>query len=198
VDNPLDRYAIRDRSNMEPNPDGLLTIYIQSESPGKDKEARKLQPEVLSQMAYIFTGGSDRVHMMSQALALEGKVTLVRLIPPAPEAISASPTPYVDFFPVRIDPSKSGKTDSFIQFDFSAGTSGGLHIRRAVSEFVAEPDKYVRKPDVSVAKSGEDWAKLYLTQVTPEDIIKSGDINVIGNSAGSARLINLFDRYSPH
>jgi len=42
VDNPLDRYAIGDRSGMAPNPDGSLTIYIQGESPGKDKEANWL------------------------------------------------------------------------------------------------------------------------------------------------------------
>ncbi|MFC1834472.1 DUF1254 domain-containing protein [Thermodesulfobacteriota bacterium] len=42
VDNPLNRYALGDRSNMKPNPDGSLTIYIQSESPGADKEANWL------------------------------------------------------------------------------------------------------------------------------------------------------------
>jgi len=42
VDNPLNRYAVSDRSNMKPTPDGSLTIYIQSESPGKDKEANWL------------------------------------------------------------------------------------------------------------------------------------------------------------
>ena len=42
VDNPIDRYAIGDRSGMNPNDDGSLTIYIQSESPGKDKEANWL------------------------------------------------------------------------------------------------------------------------------------------------------------
>ena len=42
VDNPLDRYAIGDRSGMHPNKDGSLTIYIQSESPGKDREANWL------------------------------------------------------------------------------------------------------------------------------------------------------------
>ncbi|WP_136806764.1 DUF1254 domain-containing protein [Desulfosediminicola flagellatus] len=42
VDNPLNRYAIGDRSGMKPNSDGSLTIYIQSESPGKEKEANWL------------------------------------------------------------------------------------------------------------------------------------------------------------
>ena len=163
----------------------------------QDQEVRELKAKILRQMSYISTGGNDRAHMTSQALALEGKIVLPRLIPPSPEAISGSPVMYVDFFRVRIDPLKSGETDSFIKFDFSDGKSAGLHIRRAVAEFVAEPDKHVRKPDVTVAMSGENWAKLYLSQSTPEDMIKSGDIKVTGDSVEAARLINLFDRYSP-
>ena len=42
VDNPIDRYALGDRSNMKPGNDGSLTIYIQSESPGADKQANWL------------------------------------------------------------------------------------------------------------------------------------------------------------
>jgi len=42
VDNPLDRYAIGDRSGMQANADGSLTIYIQGESPGEDREANWL------------------------------------------------------------------------------------------------------------------------------------------------------------
>ncbi|NDR57046.1 DUF1254 domain-containing protein [Aliiruegeria sabulilitoris] len=42
VDNPLNRYAIGDRSGMTPNPDGSLTIYIQAETPGDEKEANWL------------------------------------------------------------------------------------------------------------------------------------------------------------
>jgi alkyl sulfatase BDS1-like metallo-beta-lactamase superfamily hydrolase len=103
----------------------------------------------------------------------------------------------VDYFRVRIDPSKSGETDSFVRFDFADGTSAGLHIRRAVAEFIAKPDKYHRKPDVTLSMSGETWVKVYLSQGTPEDLIKSGEIKVTGDSAEAARLINLFDRYSP-
>ncbi len=59
------------------------------------------------------------------------------------------------------------------------------------------PDAYLRKPDVIVSMSGETWARLYLSQATPEDLIKSGDLKVTGDSAEAARVINLFDRYSP-
>lgn len=42
VENTLNRYSRGDRSNMKPNKDGSLTIYIQNQSPGKDKESNWL------------------------------------------------------------------------------------------------------------------------------------------------------------
>ncbi len=173
-----------------------LVNYLYRIDP-QDKEVRAIKADALRQMAYVSTGGNDRAHLMSQALALEGKVIIPRLIPPPPEQISASPTTFVDYFRVRIDPLKSDETDSFVRFDFADETSAGLHIRRAIAEFVALPDAYRRKPDVIVAMSGETWARLYLSQATPEELIESGDLEVTGDAAEAARLINLFDRYSP-
>jgi alkyl sulfatase BDS1-like metallo-beta-lactamase superfamily hydrolase len=175
---------------------GQLVNHLYRLDP-QDQEVRNLKAEVLRQMAYVSTGGNERAHMTSQALSLEGKVTLARLIMPAAESIAASPNTFVDYFRVRIDPLKSGETDSFIQFDFSDGTSSGLHIRRAVAEYIERPTSHTRNPDLTVTLSGETWAKLYLSQVTPEDAIESGDLQVSGDSAEAARLINLFDRYSP-
>jgi hypothetical protein len=42
VDNPLNRYALGDRSNCKMGADGSLTLYIQNESPGADKESNWL------------------------------------------------------------------------------------------------------------------------------------------------------------
>jgi alkyl sulfatase BDS1-like metallo-beta-lactamase superfamily hydrolase len=163
----------------------------------QDKEARQLKADALRQMAYVSTGSNDRAHLMSQALALEGKTKIARLIPPPPEAIVAAPARYVDYFRVRIDPAKSDKTDKFVLFDFANGTKAGLHIRRAVAEFVPEPDSYQRQPDVTLDMSGKTWVKLYLSQALPEDLIKKGEIKVKGDAAEAAHLINLFDRYKP-
>ena len=115
-----------------------LVNYLYRLDP-QNKEVRELKAEALRQMAYVSTDGNDRAHLMSQALALEGKVTLARLIFPSPEVIVASPAVFVDYFRVRIDPSKSGETDKFVRFNFSDGASAGLHIRRAVVEFVPAP-----------------------------------------------------------
>ena len=42
VDNPLNRYAISPRQHLKTNPDGSTDLYIQHESPGKDKESNWL------------------------------------------------------------------------------------------------------------------------------------------------------------
>ncbi|MNI95825.1 hypothetical protein D3C73_1541630 [compost metagenome] len=42
VENPINRNAIGDRSNLKTNTDGSTDIYIQHNSPGKDKESNWL------------------------------------------------------------------------------------------------------------------------------------------------------------
>ena len=39
VDNPLNRYTLSQRNKLKANPDGSVDLYIQNESPGKDKES---------------------------------------------------------------------------------------------------------------------------------------------------------------
>ena len=163
-----------------------------------DREVRQHKADALRQMAYVSTGANDRAHLMSQALALEGKVTLPRVVPPAPEAIAAFPTTFVDYFRVRIDPAKSGETDRVLRFDFPNGTSAGLHVRRAVAEFIEDPAAYPREPDIELKLSGEAWAKVYLSTATTDALIKDGEIIVNeGDPAEAARVLDLFDRYDP-
>jgi hypothetical protein len=42
VANPINRYSVGDRSGMKRDADGGLTIYVQKNSPGADKESNWL------------------------------------------------------------------------------------------------------------------------------------------------------------
>ena len=42
VPNPINRYTVSSRSKFKANPDGSIDVYIQKDSPGKDKEANWL------------------------------------------------------------------------------------------------------------------------------------------------------------
>jgi hypothetical protein len=42
VDNPLNRYTLSQRNKFKTNADGSVDLYIQHESPGKDKESNWL------------------------------------------------------------------------------------------------------------------------------------------------------------
>ena len=45
VANPIDRYSIGDRTpGLQTGPDGSLTIYLQADAPGPEKEANWLRP----------------------------------------------------------------------------------------------------------------------------------------------------------
>ncbi|MBK0398551.1 hypothetical protein H0I76_05075 [Limibaculum sp. M0105] len=173
-----------------------LVNYLYRLDP-QDADVRQVKADALRQMAYVSTGANDRAHLMSQALALEGKVTIPRIIPPAPEVIAASPATYVDYFRVRIDPERSGGTDRVLRLDFTDGSTAALHIRRAVAEFVASPDSHYRPADVTIALSGAAWAKLYLSVASVPDLAAAGEIDITGDAAEAAHLIDLFDRYVP-
>jgi alkyl sulfatase BDS1-like metallo-beta-lactamase superfamily hydrolase len=174
-----------------------LVNYLYRLDPS-DQDVRKLKAEALRQMAYVSTGANNRAHLLSQALALEGKVKLPRVVPPPAETIVVFPTTFVDYFRIRIDPAKSGETDSVLRFDFPNDTSAGLHVRRAVAEFIEDPAAYPRKPDIVLELSPETWAKVYLSAEPIEDLIKGDGLEVTtGEATEAARVLNLFDRYDP-
>ena len=163
-----------------------------------DVEVRQRKAEALRQMAYVSTGANNRAHLMSQALALEGKVTLPRVVPPAPETIAAFPETFVDYFRVRIDPARSGETDQVLRFDFPGGKSVGLHVRRAVAEFIEDPAAYPRGPDIVLELSPEAWAKVYLSAAPLDELVGGKEIDVTqGDAKEAARVLGLFDRYDP-
>jgi hypothetical protein len=62
-----------------------------------------------------------------------------------------------------------------------------------------DPDEHYKPGDVIMSLSGEAWAKLYLSQATVLELVKSKEIEMRRGTAEEAeRLISLFDKYRPH
>ena len=135
-----------------------------------------------------------------QALALEGKVTIPRLIPPSPETIAQSPATFVDYFRVRIDPKKAQDTDKILEFVFAdkGNQTVALHVRRGVVEFIPVPADYLREADYVVELDSETWAALYLSSTDVEKALTDGKIKLsTGDPEEAAAVFDLFDKFVP-
>ena len=165
-----------------------------------DKDVRQLKADLLRQMAYRTTGSIARAFLMSEALALEGKVAIPRLVPPTPEIIADSPDTFVNFFRVRIDPRKAQDTDKVIQFVFTdkENKAVGLHVRRGIVEYIPVPADYYRKPDYVIELGSEAWAALYLSSTDLAKAVAAGKIKLTKGFQGDvAGLLDLFDKLVP-
>ena len=146
------------------------------------------------------TGSIARAFLLSEALALEGKVTIPLLVPPTPEIIAGSPDTFVDFFRVRIDPKKAQDTDQVVQFVFTdkENKAVGLHVRRGVVEYVPVPADYYQQPDYVLALDSESWAALYLGATDLQKAIAAGKVKLAkGDQKELAGVFDLFDKLDP-
>jgi len=176
-----------------------LIQYVYLRDP-TDKGVRQLKADLLRQMAYRTTGSIARAFLLSEALALEGKVSIPRLIPPSSEIIAHSPDTFVDFFRVRIDPKKAQDTDKVVEFVFTdkGNQAVSLHVRRGVAEYIPVPDDYFRGPDYVMELDSESWAALYLSSIELKRAVTDGKIKVgKGSLQEIADLLELFDKFVP-
>ncbi len=165
-----------------------------------DREVRQLKADLLRQMAYRTTGSIARAFLLTEALSLEGKLSIPRLVPPAPEIIAGSPEVFVDYFRVRIDPQKSENTDRVLEFMFTdnGDLAVGLHVRRGVVEFIPVPADYYHKPDSVLKFDSQTWAALYLGAIDLKRAIDSGKVELAeGDLQETVETFAMFDTFKP-
>ncbi|MCL6259846.1 MBL fold metallo-hydrolase [Aquiflexum sp. TKW24L] len=164
----------------------------------KDAETRKLLADVYRAMGQSSLSMIGRTFFLSEARALEGKEQLPRVVPPKPENIAGKPTFFVDMFRVRIDPRKSENTEKMLVFNFSNGTTAGLHVRRGIAEFVPNPAKHYRPADLTCTVDTKTWADLYLNATTLDEASKSGGVKMTKGSVEDLKAVmDLFDKFDP-
>ena len=165
----------------------------------ENMEVRNLKAELLRQMAYRTTGSIARAFLMTEALALEGKVTYPKLIPPGAEAIAGSPETYVDYFRVRIDPRESENTDKVVEFVFTdkGNHAVALHVRRGIAEYIPVPADYIRESDYILELDSETWVELYLSTISLSDAVDSGKVELTGEKSDVVAIFDMFDQFKP-
>jgi len=165
----------------------------------KDKEVRQLKADILRQLGYRTTGSIARGFLLSDALALEGKIKSPLVVLPSPEIIAGSPATFVDYYRIYIDPEKSKNTDKVIEFVFTdhKDQTVALHVRRGVVEFIPEPSKYQKKADFVLKLDGKTWAELYLNSTTLGEAISSGKVKVEGEQKEVVVIFDMFDKFQP-
>jgi len=164
----------------------------------KDAEARKLLADVYRALGQTSVSVIGRSFFLSEARALEGSVQIPSVVPPKQEIIENKPTFFVDMFRVRIDPKKAENTEKMLVFHFSNGTTAGLHVRRGIAEFVADPAKHYKQADLSFNIDSKTWADLYLNTTTLEDAAKSGGVKMTKGSMDDLKAVmDLFDKFDP-
>ncbi len=163
-----------------------------------DVEVRQLKADLLRQLGQRCVGSIPRNFLLTEARALEGKVTIPRIVPPRPELVAASPETFVDYFRVRIDPLKAENTDLVLAFVFTdkEDRAAGLHLRRGVVEYIPSPGDYHRKPDAVLELDSESWAGLYLGNLTlQESLAAGGTVLTAGDREEVVAAFDLFDRF---
>jgi alkyl sulfatase BDS1-like metallo-beta-lactamase superfamily hydrolase len=164
----------------------------------KDADARKLLADVYRAMGQTSLSVIGRSFLLSEARALEGTVQIPRVVPPKPEIIAGRPDFYVDMYRVRIDPRKAENTDKMLVFNFSNGTSAGLHVRRGIAEFVPVPAKHYKPADITATVDANTWAALYVNSTTVDEAAQKGGVKLTQGSLEDLKAVmDLFDKFDP-
>jgi alkyl sulfatase BDS1-like metallo-beta-lactamase superfamily hydrolase len=163
-----------------------------------DAEVRKFLAEVYRALGQASASMIGRSFLLSEARAMEGTTQIPRLVPPRPEIIAAKPAFFVDMFRVRIDPKKAETTDKMLVFNFGSAGMAGLHVRKGIAEFVADPAKHYKQADIAFTIDAKTWADLYLNATTLEEAAKSGGVKMTKGSMEDLKAImDLFDKFDP-
>jgi alkyl sulfatase BDS1-like metallo-beta-lactamase superfamily hydrolase len=161
-----------------------------------DAETRKLLADVYRALGQTSVSVIGRSFLLSEARALEGSEQLPRLLLPKSETIETDPGLFVDMFRVRIDPKKSETTETMLVFNFSNGITAGLHVRKGIAEFIADPTSHYKSADIVLGMDTKIWAALYLNATSLDEAAKNGGLKLSKGSLEDLKAtMDLFDKF---
>lgn len=164
-----------------------------------DAQIRQIKAELLRGSAQACTSSITRGFMLSQALALEGKIRLPRVLQPSLQQVCANPATFVDHLRVRVDPVKAQETDAVMRFDFTDGAqaSVALHLRRGVVGFVADPARYGHRADYLLTLDSQAFYPLFTGQESLDALLRRNAVHLAGDETGACAFLAMFDSLQP-
>lgn len=169
-----------------------LADWLLASSPDSG-EYRQAQADVLREIAYRASGTIVRHFCLTQALELEQRIPPVRSVLPDLEAIlKSAPDRYIDFFRIRIDPSKAGTTRERLYIELvDKAACFALEIRHGICEFIQKLPA-IPEGSLSLSLSHRDWARFYLGETTMNDLLSTGTARA-SQPDGVLRFMSYFD-----
>lgn len=173
-----------------------LLTYLQRLAP-RDPAVRALKADALEAMGRVTPAATVRSWCIGQARALRGEVRIPRLqFPALPILALAPPASTIDQYRVRVDPERCADADSILALTITdRGARHALHLRRGVVEFVADPSDCVRKPDVEVETTNDNWLRFFSCRRGLEDFLASAAM-ARGSLAEAREFFEAFDFYT--
>ena len=173
-----------------------LGAYVLNVEPDNPK-AKLLQAYVLRVLSFNSEGMVERHSLLTDALKLEGKITIVpgAFTQSSPEQMAELPIEkLIKFLPTKLDPKKAAGIDMILGVTYSdIDMSFTLHVRNSI---LAVTDGAPESPDMTLVLDSDTHKLIVGGHLGILDAIESGQAELSGDIDDLVDFLNLFDNLS--
>ncbi|MCH7561526.1 MAG: MBL fold metallo-hydrolase [Thaumarchaeota archaeon] len=173
-----------------------LGAYVLNVEPD-NLQAKLLQAYTLRVLSYNSEGMDERHWLLTDALKLEGKITLYpgAFTQSSPEQMAELPIEkIIKFLPTKLDPEKAAGIDTVLGVTYSdIDMSFTLHVRNSI---LAVTDGAPESPDMTLVLDSDTHKLIVGGHLEILDAIESGQVELTGNVDNLVDFLNLFDNFS--
>lgn len=158
---------------------------------GGSDDDRRLLASVLRAIGQRTTSANVRNWTLTRALELDGSLDLGRFRTHRfgeRDVLANPPEVYVRALRVLVDPTKAEGINDHLRWEFTDGTTVGLHVRRGV----AVPTDG-SGAELSLALDLATWAKIAANKLTIGDAVAAGAVTITGDPTRVNALLASFD-----
>jgi len=164
-------------------------LYVEPEN----KDVKLLKAQTLRVLGQRTPAADARNWFLTQALMLEGKITLDMSAFPASDTTHIPVKFIMELIPLSIDPKKAQGVEKLVGIVFSdLDESYSIHIRNSIA---AIGDGMPDKSDMKITMDSGVFKKIMARIGTLDDALSSGNVTIdVGSSDDLKEFLSVFDR----